>query len=108
MSDIRDQKMKGRRLYVRDVNGDGDRRFYETALCNTPYIAPQAGDYWQASNGDWCAKVPTGARCGLRNHQVTEHEDGTITASPSILLTMPGMEEMNWHGYLERGVWRSC
>jgi hypothetical protein len=40
----------------------------------------------------------------LRNHEVTEHEDGTITVSPSILCT--GHFDKQWHGYLERGVWR--
>ena len=40
---------------------------------------------------------------GLENHDVTEHEDGTITVSPSILITGEGG---SWHGYLELGVWR--
>lgn len=40
----------------------------------------------------------------LVTHSIVEHEDGTITVSPSILVT--GGEE--WHGYLERGIWRSC
>lgn len=47
----------------------------------------------------------------LRLHEIEEHEDGTITVSPSILLKMPvdgGAREIEvWHGYLERGVWRS-
>ena len=39
--------------------------------------------------------------------QMTEHEDGTITVSPSINLhPTPGMHD-GWHGFLERGVWRS-
>jgi hypothetical protein len=40
----------------------------------------------------------------LTNHQVDEHEDGTITVSPSIL--SHGHDDKTWHGYLERGVWR--
>ncbi len=42
----------------------------------------------------------------LTNHQVVEHEDGTITVSPSILITFPGTDWPEWHGYLERGVFR--
>jgi hypothetical protein len=41
----------------------------------------------------------------LTNHEVTEHEDGTITVSPSILIRRGRGKE--WHGWLERGVWRS-
>jgi hypothetical protein len=37
-------------------------------------------------------------------HTITEHEDRSITVSPSILFREPG----TWHGYLEKGVWRSC
>jgi hypothetical protein len=39
----------------------------------------------------------------LERHDVTVHDDKTITVSPSILVTGGG----EWHGYLERGVWRS-
>jgi len=47
---------------------------------------------------------------GLLNpkiHTVTEHEDGTITVSPSILI-YPHHDGPGWHGFLERGVWRVC
>jgi hypothetical protein len=38
---------------------------------------------------------------------MVEHEDGTLTLSPSINLhPTPGMHS-GWHGFLERGVWRS-
>lgn len=40
-------------------------------------------------------------RCG--DHKVEVHEDGTVTVDPSILDTSPG----GWHGYLQRGIWRS-
>lgn len=57
-------------------------------------LAPGTGDFL-ANLGD-----------GEKHHKVTEHEDGTITASPSILV---GDGKGNsWHGYLERGVWRAC
>lgn len=51
-------------------------------------------------------------KCGLGNlaaHEVTEHEDGTITVSPSI--RMQGHQDgqpYEIHGYLEKGVWRDC
>jgi hypothetical protein len=59
--------------------------------------------------GTWYACTPGGDMGNLAAHQVTEHEDGTITASPSILVTTggpDGLERTLWHGYLERGVWR--
>lgn len=57
-------------------------------------------------DGKWYARPP-GAHMGcLSNHQVTEHEDGTITVSPSILIQYEQGGPMVWHGYLERGEWR--
>ncbi len=50
----------------------------------------------------WYICDPLGHVGRLVDHTVTEHEDGTITVSPSILDPAPG----GWHGYLERGVWR--
>lgn len=54
-------------------------------------------------------------------HAVTEHDDGTISVTPSILAndSRAASEQMGgaapgaiagpgWHGYLEHGVWRSC
>jgi len=37
--------------------------------------------------------------------QVTEHDDGTLTVSPSILVTQPPTD-YRCHSYLERGTWR--
>lgn len=50
----------------------------------------------------------------LESWDLTEHDDGTITLSPSILAHATGrlgddgerVEVPEWHGYLERGVWR--
>lgn len=62
---------------------------------------PKPGDYWRdEETGIWWAYLPKGGVGNLADHQITEHEDGTITVNPSIL--MPG----EWHGYLEHGVWR--
>ena len=64
----------------------------------------QPGDYWRAS-GVWYCRTPSGDMGSLRGHEVTEHEDGTITVSPSILVGGGNMTEL-WPSYLERGVWR--
>lgn len=59
--------------------------------------------------GRWFAATPNGKLGDLSNHDVVEHEDGTITVSPSILVTGYDDEKNEtvvWHGYLERGVWR--
>ena len=45
--------------------------------------------------------------CALGAHDVVEHEDGTITVSPSIQVTRRIDEPELWHGYLERGIWRT-
>lgn len=61
---------------------------------------------------DWYCCVPDkedpddpGMMGFLTRHAVIEHEDKTITVSPSILVGQ-GTTNTPWHGYLERGVWR--
>lgn len=66
-------------------------------------LAP--GEYAHHPNGDWHACTPTDMLANLARHEVVEHEDGTITVSPSILVR-GGSVDGEWHGYLERGVWR--
>lgn len=60
----------------------------------------------------WMCCSPNGHAGTLSAHTVVEHEDGTITVSPSILIrtSQDGGQTMIdlWHGYLEHGVWRSC
>ena len=74
------------------------------------------GDYWY-DTGSWhvaCALWPDGdvshitdfVIANLANHDVTEHEDGTITASPSILVT--DSTGRSWHGFLEHGMLRTA
>jgi hypothetical protein len=60
----------------------------------------------KAKDGHFMSRVPESCfhLGSLERHQITEHDDGTITASPSILHTEPNVGQ--WHGYLERGVWR--
>jgi hypothetical protein len=61
---------------------------------------------------DWWIYFPSLGIGMLTKHNIVEHEDGTITASPSILFeghrTLPdGTHITNTkHGYLEYGVWR--
>lgn len=50
------------------------------------------------------AMTPNGRLANLKNHTVTEHDDGRISVQPSILVSSGGREE--WHGFLENGVWR--
>ena len=50
---------------------------------------------------------PDGRLANLAQHTVIEHEDGTISVSPSILVRGGG-DDGEWHGYLERGIWREC
>jgi hypothetical protein len=65
------------------------------------------GEYGKGPDGKWYAR-PFGDHTGnLGNHDVTEHPDGTITVSPSILITGGNADgPTRWHGYLEKGVWR--
>lgn len=67
--------------------------------------APQPGDYGKPPDGRWYGVVPDG-RIGMGNlsaHDVQEHDDGTITVSPSILVE--DLHGHSWHGYLRAGIW---
>jgi len=87
-------------------------------LASGIYDLMQPGEYGKDEDGVWycCAPAPVdkdgfgfhgtlGDGKGDRGHIVTEHEDGTITVFPSILITR---HDGSWHGYLERGIWRQC
>lgn len=64
----------------------------------------EAGEYGKCE-GAWMGVPPnTDLLGGFSKHEVTEHEDGTITVSPSILIK--DWRGQEWHGYLERGIWR--
>lgn len=66
---------------------------------------PELGQYGKDVNGEWVGCTPEGFHCNLSRHDVAEHEDGTITVSPSILVTS---HEGQWHGYLRKGQWEKC
>lgn len=77
---------------------------------------PPNGAYWRMHRrvGSrelvWYVMTPNGMFGCLASHQVVEHEDRTITVSPSILVTQNNEPNgvVQWHGFLERGVWREC
>lgn len=49
----------------------------------------------------WYVRDPNGDICTIRdNHQVTEHDDGTITVTPSIV-----NPNGDYHGFLQARVW---
>ncbi len=85
------------------------RRVYppEYTQLKTSDIEP--GDYWKDESMGWMCRSPIGGPVGsLRAHDVTEHEDKTITVHPSILITgydEEKKEDFQYHGYLQKGVW---
>jgi hypothetical protein len=85
------------------------KRIYESPL---PYLNP--GEYGKAKDGTWWICSPNGIHGRIKDSiwKIIEHEDGTITASPSILLNYPqaptDCNPPSWHGYLEKGVWKEC
>ena len=68
-------------------------------------ISFKEGEYGKDNRGVWRARPPGGHLGDLSGHEVEEHEDGTITVSPSILID-DGRTQ--WHGYLRRGLWLEC
>ena len=83
-------ELKGRRIYPKDnlIMSVGDYGFYK---------------------GIWYGRPPGQHSGNFKNHTVVEHEDGTITVSPSILITSTdknGKEYEAWHGYLIKGIWK--
>ena len=74
-----------------------------------PFPVLRPGEYGKRRDGVWMACLPKEPHDGFTytgdfsRHDVKEHPDGTITVSPSILVTDYAG---SWHGYLEKGVWR--
>ena len=75
-----------------------------------------AGDYfkvtWVGGPGhvEWWFRDPFGDPGRITKHTVEEHEDGTITVSPSIApdparFPHEGSEVGSFHGWLKAGVW---
>ena len=73
-------------------------------------IDPSSICYWKEHEDDhWMIFFPdrgNGDLLGdLQLHKVEEHEDGTITVTPSIKTWNRNNER---HGYLTKGVWNEC
>lgn len=110
---------KARARFI-DLNDVGGGKMQGTRLPDAVFGVPGPG--WDAFNGktqsaagsyikvdydgrlEWWIVDPNGRVGRLTTHTVEEHEDGTITVTPSILDKTPG----GYHGWLERGVWRSA
>ena len=61
--------------------------------------------YWK-NGGDWFLYLPYCGIGRLTLHSVVEHEDGTISVTPSVLMT--GHKDgtvTQRHGFLTRGQW---
>ena len=63
------------------------------------------GEYGFSPKEGWLVRPPGNHTGSVSKHTIVEHEDGTITVSPSILID-DGRNK--WHGYLEKGVWRQA
>ena len=64
--------------------------------------------YWK-EDGDWWLYIPLCGAGRLSQHQVVEHEDGTISVTPSILMYGHSRgQKTTRHGYLAKGVWYPC
>lgn len=63
--------------------------------------------YWKDETGNWFILFPNEDLLGnLANHKVEEHDDGTISVTPSIKVwNGRGVER---HGFLTKGVWNEC
>lgn len=60
--------------------------------------------YWKSPT-QWWIYLPSAGIGRLTAHTVVEHEDGTITVTPSIAQGPPG-GPWKRHGFLTRGEWR--
>ncbi len=85
------------------------QRYDDVSDLSQKHKSMEPGGYRRVHSGTthgwlWECSTPNGLLGNLERHEVTEHDDGTITVTPSILVDEP--PEQTWHGYLEKGVWR--
>src|SRR5207237_213738 len=80
-----------------------------------PYPRLTPGEYGKRLDGVryGCPPQPPGdpfdyLYANLARHAVNVHPDGTVTVTPSILVSRPGGATETWHGFLEGGRWREC
>mgnify|MGYP001611854326 CR=1 FL=1 len=63
---------------------EGVRVETDSEMVKTP------GSYWKSKDGTWYVHPAVGFHGNLSKHEVTEHEDGTITVSPSTAMKVAG------------------
>lgn len=77
-------------------------------LNNDNLLFLKEGDYGQTAEGKWLARPPNSHVVDIAQYKdvdeatLKEHEDGTITVSPSIGVP-DGKGGETWHGHLIRG-----
>lgn len=66
--------------------------------------------FFSEETQSWWCRTPNGHAGNLGNHEITENEDGTITVSPSILVstTLDGKVVELYHGFLKNGEWKDA
>lgn len=98
------EKVQGQRVMPND---DG---YLDPAEINKParYGRATAERVRDSRAGWWEVTTPDGHVGSLNPevHKIEEHDDGTITVSPS--LDMSKRHPGGWHGYLRRGIFESC
>jgi hypothetical protein len=66
---------------------------------------------WKKHYPMWLACSPNGHTANLHGHKITEHADGSISARPSIRITISydrGKTEVElYHGFLTAGEWHA-
>lgn len=94
-------------LLIASVTDNLGHRIYPDKEGN---LLLKEGDYGYHPRLDCWMGRPPGQNAGsFCKHTVTEHKDGTITVSPSILLqetNEAGELIIVWHGYLGSGEWK--
>lgn len=72
-------------------------------------IDPKRICYWKTAGGVWVLHLPGCGIGELRGFGVIEHQDGTISVTPSI--KMFGLDkgaQSEAHGFLTQGKWRDA
>lgn len=92
--------MQGRRI-MPNVDGWIDPNFQpgDYGRCTAPTVKPNSSLSW------WQVCAPDGSHGCLdpKLHTIIEHEDGTITVTPSLDFSKRRLGA--YHGFLKRGVW---
>lgn len=72
-------------------------------------LNPETICYYKNPNGVWMIFHPKVGLGSLEQHEIEEHDNGTITVSPSIqITTTKNGKEVSVHGYLKNGFWTDC